>query len=373
MVPAASLPPAAAHRFSLTDVLPGALAALRGERGRLALPPVRHAVVVLVDGLGAAQLQERAGHARRLLGAASSTSSISSGFPTTTVAAITSLTTGESPGRHGMVGYRALDPERGGVVEHLSGWPRDLDPATWQRRPTLFELSPDVRSVAVGPAPYARSEFSAAVLRGAEYLGADGLEARAALVREVVHGSDRSLTYLYVAELDVAGHRHGWQSDPWIAALEELDGVLGPLAAALPRDAGMLLTADHGMVDVAAADHVIPSPELLEGVLHVAGEPRGLQLHLAPGVVADDVAGRWRAVEGKRAWVATRDEAITAGWFGEVDPEVRPRIGDVLVVARRPVAYYVDPDDRGRRMVGQHGALTPAEASVPLLRFGAFG
>lgn len=372
MVPAASLPSAAAHRFSLTDVMPGALAALRGERGRLGLPPVRHAVVVLVDGLGAAQLRERAGHARRTLGATNSAASISAGFPTTTVAAITSLTTGEPPGRHGMVGYRAFDPDRDGVVEHLSGWPADLDPATWQLRPTLFERAEGIRCVAVGARAYATSGFSAAALRGADYLAADTLAQRVAIIREIVAGSDRSLSYLYLPELDVAGHRYGWQSDPWTGALEELDAELGPLGAGLPPDAGMLLTADHGMVDVAADDHVVPAPDLLDGVRHVAGEPRGLQLHLAPGVDVDRLAERWRAVEGARAWVATRDEAIAAGWFGDVDATARPRIGDLLVVARRPVAYYVDPSDRGRRMVGQHGALTPAESSVPLLRFGAF-
>jgi hypothetical protein len=70
--------------------------------------------------------------------------------------------------------------------------------------------------------------------------------------------------------------------------------------------------------------------------------------------------------------VGTRDEAIAAGWFGPVDPEVLDRIGQVLVAARRPVAYYVDTDDRGRRMVGQHGSLTPTEVTVPLLRYGAW-
>jgi hypothetical protein len=111
----------------------------------------------------------------------------------------------------------------------------------------------------------------------------------------------------------------------------------------------------------------------LEGVRHVAGEPRCLQLHLEAGESADEHAGRWRAHEGARAWVATRSEAIEAGWFGEVAPEVLPRIGDVLVAARKRVAYYADPDDRGRKMIGQHGSLSPDELNIPLLRFGAFG
>lgn len=70
----------------------------------------------------------------------------------------------------------------------------------------------------------------------------------------------------------------------------------------------------------------------------------------------------------------TRHEAIDLGLFGAVQPEVLPRIGDVLIAARGRVAYYDDRlDDRSaQRMVGQHGSLTLEETVVPLLRAGAF-
>ena len=90
---------------------------------------------------------------------------------------------------------------------------------------------------------------------------------------------------------------------------------------------------------------------------------------------AHDLAERWREVEGDRAWIATRSEAVDAGWFGPVvHPDVLPRIGDVLVAARKRIAYYDsrDPQRSGQNMVGQHGSLTPEETRVPLLRFGAF-
>jgi hypothetical protein len=86
----------------------------------------------------------------------------------------------------------------------------------------------------------------------------------------------------------------------------------------------------------------------------------------------DAVAARLRDALGSKAWVATRAEAIAADWFGPVDDAVLPRFGDVLVAARKNHAFYVDPDDTARRMVGQHGSLTPDETAIPLLRFGAF-
>ncbi len=367
------LPAAKTHRLSLADVLPNCLASLSRTSGRMGLPPAEKAVVIVVDGLGLTALSERAGHARVLASRLGMDPAAGSGFPSTTVAALTSLTTGEPSGRHGLVGYRILDVERDRVVNQLSGW-EGLDPATWQRMPTLFESATrsGIRSVAIAHPRYVDSEFTHAMLRGAEFLGAAEATARRTRLREVLAAPGPALVYYYVPDLDMAGHAKGLASGEWIAALEDLDAELGAILGILgPRD-GLLVTADHGMVDVPEHAQRIATADQLDGVRHVAGEPRCLQLHLEVDADAQAVAERWRAAEGRRAWVATRDEAIAVGWFGAVDPEVAPRIGDVLVAARGDFAFYADPDDRGRGMVGQHGSLTPAETGVPLLRFGAF-
>jgi hypothetical protein len=368
------LPAAKSHRFSLTDVLKNCLAAVGGERGDLGLPPVAHAVVLLVDGLGTVALEAHRGYARRLL-AAPRRDTIQTVFPSTTASALASLTTGVLPGVHGLIGYLGFDSTGDRVVNSLTGWGADLDPGTWQRVPTLFEQARDagIPAFAVGPGRYRDSGFTAAVLRGAEYRPGETLAARFAEVRRIHSSTDRSLTYVYAPELDVAAHATGMASNAWTVALEEVDAAVGDFARGLGRDAGLLVTGDHGGLDIPVAAHVIVDPALLEGVRHVSGEPRCLALHLEPAASVDAVRDRWQSAEGSRAWVATRDEVIEAGFFGDVDPDVRPRIGDVLVAARKRVAYYLDADDRGRGMVGQHGSLTADEMNIPLFRFGAFG
>jgi hypothetical protein len=373
MVSAVRLPAAKAHRFRLTDVMPAALAALGGQRTALGFTPVDHAIVVLVDGLGRAALDARRGYARTLASRLDVDAPVSTVFPTTTAAALASLATGADPGEHGLVGYTAPGPD-GRVRNHLNAWDDGFLPTDWQRMPTVFEraAAADRRAVVIGPERYRTSGFSAAVLRGAEYLGGASLADRMTRAREVLAGPS-ALAYLYVPELDTAAHAQGWQSDAWAAALEELDTALRGLLPALgPRD-GLVVTADHGIVDVPHERQVIVPPEHLIGVRAVAGEPRCLQLHLDDGVEPHAVADAWRDREGRRAWVATRAQAIEAGWFGHVDDEVALRIGDVLVAARDRVAYYTDPDDRGRRMIGQHGSLSPDELTIPLLRYGAWG
>lgn len=367
------LPAAKTHRLSLADILPNCLDALEGRRGRMGLSSVEKAVVVVVDGLGHEQLAAHAGHARTLARRLPLDGAISAGFPTTTVAALATITTGEPAGRHGLVGYRVYDPVRDRVVNQLSGW-EGLDPTTWQRMPTLFERAePDgVRTLAITHPRYRESELTRAVLGGARFTPASDSAERLEVLARALAEPGPALVYYYVPALDMAGHAHGVASGEWVAALEALDAEMAQASALLGPRHGLLLTADHGMVDVPEhAQRLVPAA-LLDGVRHVAGEPRCLQLQLDPGTDATQLAERWRASEGRRAWVATRDEAEAAGWFGAVDPEVRPRIGEVLVAARGQHAYYTEPDDRARTMVGQHGSLTRAETAVPLLRFGAF-
>jgi Type I phosphodiesterase / nucleotide pyrophosphatase len=374
------LPGPTRDRMSLAEVLPSCLASLSAEENRLGLGAANRIVLVLVDGLGAAALRARAGHARSL--SAASGASIDTVFPTTTAAALASLATGDLPGKHGLVGYSVLDAANDRVINQLSGWDDRLDPATWQRKRTLFQqaAAEGFSAVVVGPARYSDSGFTQAVLRGAEYRAAatiaDRFEVAARWLREP---GPAGVLYLYVPELDSIAHASGWESTEWTAKLETIDGEVRRLAKVLGSKDGMLVTADHGIVDIPVSAHVLidTAPELLKGIRYVAGEPRCLQLHFEASLSAKDrdaVVARWREAESDRSWVATRDEAIAANWFGEVATEVEPRIGDLLIAARKNVAYYDarTADKHSLAMIGQHGSWSPAELQIPLARFGEF-
>lgn len=375
------LPALRTDRLSLADIMPGCLSAVVDGSGPFGTAQVRSATVVVIDGLGAIPLRSHAGHARNLTRGFDRASVIDSGFPTTTASALASLTTGRTAGSHGLVGYTVLDPAGDRVVNLLNEW-QGIDPASWQPVPTVFEQAAEVgvRALAIGPGKFRGSSYSRAALRGAQYIGAESISDRFAAATSALRDDVPTIVYLYIAELDKAGHTEGVDSPAWLQRLEEIDAEFGRFAASLRPDHGVVVTADHGMLDIAQHAHRLlgegPDDPRLRGVRHVAGEPRCLQLHLEPGTDPGIVADLWRAEEGDNAWVATRDEAIAAGWFGTVDPSIAPRIGQVLVAARRAIAYY---DARsttsltGRRMVGQHGSLTPEEVRVPLLRRGAFG
>ena len=376
------LPAMKSHGPSLADVMPSCVASLTGKPNVLALAPVSGAVVLVVDGLGSSCLRARAGHARTLSAGLARASSMWSGFPTTTAAALTTLTTGAASGTHGLVGYTVLDTGNDRVVNQLSGWDGKLDPATWQRSPTVFERSADrgIASFAIGAARFHDSGFTRAVLRGAQYRSGETIADRMGMARAVLDEHPGALVYVYAAELDQVAHAAGWESVSWTAHLEAVDAAVHSFVAGLRRSEGFIVTADHGMLDVPVRSHVLfdSEPGLVDGIRFVAGDPRCVQLHFEPDASAQHrqaVLQRWREAEGGRSWVASRAEAIDAGWFGQdVHPRVAPRIGDILIAARKSIAYY---DSRSatphaRNMVGQHGSFSPEEMNVPLLKFGAF-
>jgi hypothetical protein len=148
-----------------------------------------------------------------------------------------------------------------------------------------------------------------------------------------------------------------------------VDSLVSRLVDGLPADAALLVTADHGGLDVPARYRIEldADPRLAAGVAVVAGEPRVRYLHTRPGAAADVLAA-WRGVLGPAARVLSRAEAVADGWFGQVRPEHLGRIGDVVVICRDRYAVLTARDrDTVGRLIAFHGGDTAVETAIPLV------
>ncbi|WP_169165278.1 alkaline phosphatase family protein [Cellulomonas taurus] len=362
---------------SLSGVLPAAAAALGVDvpdgarrRDQLGLPRAERVCVVLVDGLGQENLAERSGHAPFLRSLLAGSKALHAGYPSTTAASMGSFGTGTSPGRTGMLGYTVRNPETG-ALGNLVSWTGLPASERWQREPTVLQALVDagVTVTSVGPQKFHGSGLTEAALRGGDHHTAELLPERVDAAVRLLRRP--GLVYLYWGDVDKTGHHHGWGSWQWGDALSAVDGELARLSRLLPPGTTLVVTADHGMVDVdrdlrwdVAAD-----PALCTDVPLTSGEPRALHLHLAEGADPTAVRDRWQETLGRHAVVLTRDEAVGAGLFGPVAEHVLPVIGD-LVVATAGRATVVDSRSQtpaSLDLVGVHGSLTPTELRVPLL------
>ncbi|SFF17916.1 alkaline phosphatase family protein [Blastococcus tunisiensis] len=379
MPPDLAVPPYGAA--SLADVLPGVATALGVpvERGDLAADPLdltgalggaRRVAVLLVDGLGADLVRAHAGLAPTLAALSSPAGDLSAPCPSTTPVSLATLGTGLPPGSHGILGFVTAVPGEDRTLNHVQ-WGDDPDPDVWQARRTVFQqaAAAGVPATAVGPYAYTGSGLTRAVYRGATYTGAVSHGDLCALLLGSLAATPRALVYGYIPELDLTGHVRGVGSAAWRAQLAFVDRVVEELVAGLPEDAALVVTADHGMLDVPDDTRFDLDEEagLADGVRLLAGEPRARYVHAEAGA-EDDVLQAWRETLGERAWVVGRAEAVASGVFGPVDDALAARIGDVVALARGTWALTTPQREPGpSSLIGYHGSLTATELAVPLL------
>jgi hypothetical protein len=354
---------------SLAELLPSVLGALgvAGEHDLIGLPRSRRYCVLLIDGLGWNLLRAHPAQAPFLISLSART--ITSGSPATTVTSLTSFGTGLPPGRHGVLGYTTRIPGTNELLNALK-WPATVDPIAYQPHPTVFERAAGagVAVAVVGERKFRTSGLTIAGLRSPGFRSADTLGERVAGAAEAA-APEQSLVYVYDGDLDTTGHRAGCGSLAWQHQLTMVDRFAEELFDALPAGTTLVVTADHGMVDVDHANRIDVDdlPALRDGVALVGGEARFRHVYAEPGA-SSDVLAAWRAVLGDRATVLSREAAVDAGWFGAVEGRVMDRIGDVVASVGGDCAVEIRsvfPVEAS--LIGLHGALSADEMLVPLL------
>jgi predicted AlkP superfamily pyrophosphatase or phosphodiesterase len=335
--------------------------------------PSGRELLFLIDGCGADVLATYANVAPTLASLVSH-ATVQTSFPSTTATSLATLTTGEMPGTHGMLGYTVQVPRSGGRILNTLKWDERVDPVIWQPVPTLFErgMAAGITTTHVAAKRYENSGFTRAVFRGAHYKGAN---ITSDLLKETIDALkvSPSFVYLYVNDLDSAGHSDGVGSDKWLAALTSIDQLVALLIEQVPRGTRIWVTADHGMINVGEKVVLGQDNELLTDIAVIAGEPRARHLYL--GQKADspqalsEVINRWSEFFGKKVMLHSRATAIASGLFGaEVSQAAAERAGDVIAIAQDGLVL-LDPmrADKEGEMVGHHGGDSEIESSVPLL------
>ncbi len=319
-------------------------------------------VFLVIDGLGWEQWQQRKAITPTF--AAMGASPITTVAPSTTATAMTSICTGLTPGEHGVIGYR-MDMGAGEVLNVLR-WSivgRDSRSSIPPEKVQPHEAFFGHRPASVTRAEFKSSGFTQAHLDGVRFVG---YRTTSTLVAEVGKALRRNepFVYAYYDGIDKVAHEYGL-GDIYDAELRFVDRLVADIMDELPTGAALVVTADHGQVDV-GDNQVHLAPEVLSQVASQSGEGRFRWLHARPGRTREllDAATEHHSDTG---WVVSQDQTVDEGWFGPVVTDAaRSRLGDVALVAREPVSY-IDKDDTGPYvLIGRHGSLTSAEMLVPL-------
>ena len=352
-----------------------ALAALPPER----LAWAKNVVFLLVDGLGYNYLAD-VGRGGALV--AHLEGALTSVFPSTTAAAVTTSFTGLTPREHGMTGWFGWFPEAGLVVAPLPFHRRGDEKSLIElsvHPSQLFYSAPlldcfNVRSIIVTQRRIVDSVYSRYFGGRAERRAYDNLASLVSEVDAAVRsGPERKYIYVYYPELDTVAHVHGVGSKQTATRLTAIDAAFAHILQKLSgTNTAIVVSADHGFIDTPPAEaleleNYSSLAELLR--LPLTGEPRVAFCHVKPGCV-EQFAERAHALLGARAEVRMSATLIKEGWFGPgaSHPRLAERVGDVALIMRGHFTIRDRlPGEKPHMLIGNHGGITEDEMLIPLI------
>ncbi len=332
----------------------------------------RQIVLLVVDGLGWEQLRARSVLAPTLAAGSGIDRAITSIAPTTTAAALTSITTGRPPAVHGILGYRLA---AGDQILNMLRWTLGGSPESDARR------SVPVRAFQPIP-PFPGSQHIVPVVSKVDFGGTGFTAAHlgdsplfdyrvpSSLAVEVAARLDAGapFVYSYYDGIDKVAHAYGFGAH-YDAELVAVDRIVADVAAVLPPGSVLLVTADHGQIEVGNRVELL-GRDAMSHVRFFSGEGRFRWVHAKPGATGD-LAALLTEQYGDSTWVRTREQLVDDGWFGgPLADGFADRLGDVALIPFEPIAF-VDPADTGEnRLACRHGSLTTDEMLVPLVALG---
>ena len=319
-------------------------------------------VLLVRDGLGWSQLQSRLHLAPTL--AAMPAARITSTAPSTTATALTSITTGLTPGEHGIVGYRM---HMGDSVMNTLRWGNEGGDCRRTFPPHFVQSCPPfmgMRVPVVSRAEFESTGFTEAHLRGVRHEGWRAASSIPVIIGDLLRRGE-SFVYAYYDGIDKIAHERGF-GEYYDAELQVTDELVARIAHAMPEGTQLLVTADHGQVHV-GSNTVVLDASVTAMLTTQSGEGRFRWLHAGRGA-RGTLEQLCRELYGDIAWVVSRQQVLDEKWFGpRVTADTERRLGDVALVARDAVSFE-DPADSGPfALVCRHGSLTADEMYVPFL------
>jgi hypothetical protein len=353
-------------------------------------------VLFIFDGLGfdTYQKQSRSGFMGALSGKGS-VEPITTVFPSTTAAALTTASTGLTPQEHGLPEWYVYMREVDSVIMPLpfaKVGEAGRDTLLGKMRPRdLFNGVPyfktlaaaGVKTTSFSNRQLSTSAFSKLTHRGSTMVAyGAGSDLAMSLRRCVEQARGRNLFYVYWSYIDSQEHKYGPQSEEAEVEASTISHALGlGFLSRLDPDAAkrtlILATADHGHVGTSPQDVVyLNGLRRLSGALSLGqsgkmippwGAPRDLYMDIQEGKLDETQAYLQEKLEGVASVLKTAD-AVKEGLFGINSPSKKflRRIGNLMVLPHGTRLVWYDywrgqfPDLRGH-----HGGLSPTEMTIP--------
>jgi hypothetical protein len=326
-------------------------------------------VLLIADGLGYEFLKAHRGFLWN-----NTRGKITSVFPSTTAAAITTIRTGAAPAEHGLTGWFMHAKELGAVVKPLPGGVRGGGPIDVSALFTVQPFYPKLKRKAfiVAPEDVTGSQYTRYHSRGAKMLIYRSTAGFFNQLKTALR-SQSCFVYAYWPAIDYYCHHLGTRDKRTISLLRMFEKSLQRLLSQL-KDTTVIVTGDHGLIDV-DRKHILnldDHPKLAETLtLPFAGEARALYCYVHPA--KDKEFRRYVRTHLSHACRLYPSSKLLP-WYGlgKRNPKLTDRVGDyILVMKENYVLRDRLPTELPHYHRASHGGISKEEMHIPLIVFGA--
>jgi hypothetical protein len=373
---------------SIVNLMSSILQALGGESLYQPLPALspaelsasRNIVLIVIDGLGYEYLVK---NGRGTVFYEHLQDKITSVFPSTTAAGVTTFATGVAPQQHAITGWFVHLKELGAVSAVLPFKPRHGGPpfSKAEVKPEeIFTQAPlstkiKAKSYAIMPRQLVKSDYNRAMAGETKLVGYRNLGGFFKTIRKVIRSNKKQQKYIYAywPEFDTLSHEYGNGGQKAAIHFAELNKRLTSFLKSLNRtDTTIIITADHGFIDadqskrIELKDH----PQLMETLtLPLCGEGRAAYCYVRPARTAQFEAYVTEYF-GDKCEMFRSEDLIAGNYFGlfEPNPRLFERVGDYVLIMKE---NYVLRDsllgESRHAHIGYHGGVSKEEMFVPLV------
>lgn len=335
-------------------------------------------VHIVIDGLGYDYLAEYGQDSflfRHLTG------KMTSVFPTTTAAALTSITSGLAPGEHGITGwYMNLEGRKmANPAVILPFLERNTEISLYNHGFLAENVFPHQRLPqnqpgcrALLPVEYKNSTYNNFMLAGANTHYYSNFTDFFARLKTLVTDTQKGFVHCYLPHFDDLFHHEGEKSSNLLALFKNIDGKIADLAAAKNSRTLLVINSDHGLLDIEAENCLNLSnfPKISAALsFPLCGEARMCYCFVKPEFQAD-FKNIVNYELGEICEVLSRQEALDLNLFGlwQNHPHLAERTGDFLLMLKEGWQLH---DFLSKEKIkfhrASHGGLSSKELYIPLI------
>jgi predicted AlkP superfamily pyrophosphatase or phosphodiesterase len=389
-----NIPPFILSFFNIKSPRP--VLPLKGYRDRLNLDDSMNVLMFLVDGLSYNYWiqQTKEIEVCNLLGQKGIVAPLTSVFPSTTAAALTTINSGLTPQEHGLLEWIIYVREIDMIIKTLrftsidSNTPdslleKEVDPKLLFKGRTLYQQldTAGVNSVTFVPESIAYSTYSQLIHKGSLIIPySDLLDLFKKIVKKLKQ-SEETYFYVYIDTLDYVGHQFGPHSNQYLKEFSTfssllIKGFINKVETKIARKTIFLLTSDHGQIPVSPTETLylnnylkltrnLQNPNRRR--VYPTGSPRDVFLHIEPDRL-EEIHDYLVQELSDQAYILKVTDALEMNLFGggQTHNSFHDRIGNLLILPRGNHTIWFE-HVKGEKfgLKGHHGGLHKEEMLIP--------